>query len=133
MIEFDEHTAKSNGLDLTPMIDIVFNLLIFFLLTSIFARPHLPLNLPEAETARVAAEAKVSVAIQRDGRIQLNGQELQLTELFIGLKELYQTGTAKNISLISDKGVPFGRVVEIMDIAKKAGAESISVMAERKR
>ena len=48
MIDFGEHVAERKSLDLTPMLDVVFLLLIFFLLTSIFARPLLPLDLPEA-------------------------------------------------------------------------------------
>lgn len=133
MIEFDEHTTKSEGLDLTAMLDVVFLLLIFFLLTSIFSKPSLPLALPEAETARTERAHEVSVAIQRDGSILLNGQETSSVELFPALAALYGNRAEKNISLVSDKGVPFGKVVEVMDVAKKAGVENIAVIAERKK
>lgn len=133
MIEFDEHSTKSEGLDLTPMIDVVFLLLIFFLLTSIFSKPSIPLNLPEAETAKVTAEPEVSIAIKKDGSILLNGEAAPAAELFALLSELYRHKETKSISLVSDKGVPFGRVVEVMDISKKAGVENIAVIAERKK
>jgi len=133
MIGFDEHTTKSNGINMTSMIDVVFLLLIFFLLTSIFSKPSIPLNLPEADTARVAAEPEVSVAIKKDGGILLNGQDMTAPELFVALTEVYKKSATKDLSLISDKEAPFGRAVEVMDMAKKAGAENISVIAERKR
>ncbi|MBZ0157130.1 MAG: biopolymer transporter ExbD [Alphaproteobacteria bacterium] len=133
MIEFDEHTSKAGGFDLTPMIDVVFLLLIFFLLTSIFAKPSLPLDLPESETASVANNPEVSVAIKKDGSVLLNGHPVGLEKLPGMLSEEYGNGKAKDISLVSDKDVPFGRVVEIMDIAKKAGAENIVVLAEKKQ
>ena len=133
MIDFGEHLPEKKGLDLTPMIDVVFLLLIFFLITSIFAKPSLPLNLPEAETASLAEEPELSVAIKADGSLLLNGSPLALAELYPELRQRYAGSTRKEISLVSDKGVPFGRVVEVMDQAKKAGAENISVVAEQKK
>lgn len=133
MIDFGEHLPEKKGLDLTPMIDVVFLLLIFFLITSIFARPSLPLNLPEAETARLTQEPEVSVAVKADGAILLDGREVALAELYPALRARYQGQEKRGITLLSDKGVPFGRVVEVMDQAKKAGAEEISVLAEQKK
>ena len=133
MIDFGEHLPEKKGLDLTPMIDVVFLLLIFFLITSIFAKPSIPLNLPEAETARPAEEPEVSVALRVDGTLLLNGTPLTLAELYPALLAQYANGKRRDISLLSDKGVPFGRVVEVMDQAKMAGAENISVVAEKKK
>lgn len=133
MIEFDEHTSNKNGVDLTPMIDVVFLLLIFFLLTSIFARPSVPLHLPESETAILKNEPDVSVMINANGNLRLNGSDLETSRLYQALSAIYAREVSKDINLISDKNVPFGRVVEVMDIAKKAGAENIAVLTERKR
>ncbi len=133
MIEFDEHTSNKNGVDLTPMIDVVFLLLIFFLLTSIFARPSVPLHLPESETAILKNEPDVSVMINANGNLRLNGSDLETSQLYQALSAIYAREVSKDINLISDKNVPFGRVVEVMDIAKKAGAENIAVLTERKR
>lgn len=133
MIDFGEHLPEKKALDLTPMIDVVFLLLIFFLITSIFAKPSLPLNLPEAETARVAGEPAVTVTIRGDGTLLLNGEVIPLTQLHPALLALYAGSKRREISLVSDKGVPFGKVVQVMDQAKKAGAENISVVAEQKK
>jgi len=133
MIDFGEHTSEKKHLDLTPMIDVVFLLLIFFLLTSIFSKPSIPLDLPRADSARQTGEPAVSVAVKRDGTILLDGAPVAREALQGALAERYGRGGKKELSLVSDRGVPFGQVVEVMDLARKAGAESIAVVAERKR
>jgi biopolymer transport protein ExbD len=132
MIEFDEHASEGRSIDLTPMIDVVFLLLIFFLLTSIFARPSIPLDLPEAETAQNERSPDIAVAIRKDGGVHFEGRNVSLPELRSALEQAYRKSNDGKISLVSDKGVPFGKVVEVMDVAKSAGAERISVIAERK-
>jgi biopolymer transport protein ExbD len=133
VIDFGEHVEEKKSLDLTPMIDVVFLLLIFFMLTSIFAKPMLPLNLPEAATGRVEPEPEVSVAIHADGAVHLNGNPTAPAALPGALAALFAGGGSRDLSLQSDQGVPFGRVVEVMDLARQAGAENISVVTERQR
>ncbi len=133
MIEFDEHLSEKRGVDLTSLIDVVFLLLIFFLLTSIFVRPSIPLDLPESETARVMDKPEVSVTIKENGAVLLNDIEIPLLELYAALSNLYSGASNRGLQLISDKAVRFGSVVEVMDIAKKAGAENISILTEKKR
>jgi biopolymer transport protein ExbD len=132
MIDFGAHVPEKKSFDLTPMLDVVFLLLIFFLLTSIFARPTLPLRLPEAETARVAEESPVRVVLGAGGAVQVNEREIDGGGLAETLARLLGESTRKEISLSSDRHVPFGSVVEVMDLAKKSGAETISVVTERK-
>ncbi len=131
MIDFGEHVSERKTLDLTPMIDVVFLLLIFFMLTSIFAKPAIPLDLPQAETAESVREPEVAVAVKLDGTILLNGDLVAQERLYPALAALYEGRRNREISLLADKGVPFGRVVEIMDVARKAGAENLTVVAER--
>ena len=133
MIDFGEHKPEKKFLDMTPMIDVVFLLLIFFLLTSIFSKPSISLDLPKAETAKMANEPDVTVTVKGDGTLLLNGGGIAVAELYPALRALYEGRERKEISLVSDKGVPFGRVVEVMDQAKKAGAENISVVADKKK
>jgi biopolymer transport protein ExbD len=132
VIDFGEHVEEKKTLDLTPMLDVVFLLLIFFLLTSIFAKPMLSLNLPEAATGTLEQEPEVRIAIHRDGDIYLNEERVALTALPSAMTELFRGDGSRDLSLQSDQGVPFGRVVEIMDLAKQAGAENIAVVTEKK-
>ena len=64
----------------------------------------------------------------------LNDDDILLPELYAVLSKIYRDLLrARDISLMADKEVPFGRVIEVMDIAKRAGVENISVLTERKR
>jgi biopolymer transport protein ExbD len=133
LIEFDEHESQHPGIDLTPMIDVVFLLLIFFLLTSVYAKPMMPLNLPEAQSAVVSADPPVTIAIESDGTVHVNNQTATLQELHGVLSKLYSATETKDLNLMSDKSVPFGKVVEVLDLAKQAGVENISVITEKKK
>lgn len=132
MIEFDEHVRQRPGIDLTPMLDVVFLLLIFFLLTSAFSRPMLPLNLPEAKSAEMSNEPPVAISIKIDGSIYVNNQSVAANELYDVLSKMYHGSHRKDLNLMSDKGVPFGKVVEVLDIAKQSGAENIAVVTEKR-
>lgn len=132
MIEFNEHVPRQKHSDLTPMIDVVFLLLIFFLLTSVSSRMMVPLNLPEAETSTAAPEAPVVVAIRLDGMVYVNGERVETRDLYATLAAMYVKTDDGEINLMSDEEVPFGRVVDVLDIAKRAGAKNIAVVTERK-
>ena len=132
MIDFGGHVRERKNLDLTPMIDVVFLLLIFFMLTSIFAKPLLPLALPEAATGVVAREPEVTITLS-ENKVYLNGQDVPMEGLPALLVSMLAGRGDRDISLRSDKSVPFGRVVMIMDIAKQAGAENISIVTDKKQ
>lgn len=131
MLDFGEHVPQKKHLDLTPMLDVVFLLLIFFLLTSFVAHPSLPLALPQAETGRSVPPAKIGISIEDTGVIRLDGHEVAKRDLAAALASVPGVA-AGDLSLAADRNVPFGTVVEVMDIAKKVGVQSISVVTDRK-
>ncbi|MEW6594575.1 MAG: biopolymer transporter ExbD [Thermodesulfobacteriota bacterium] len=132
MIDFGEHVAEKKSLDLTPMLDVVFLLLIFFMLTSIFARPMLPVDLPEAESASPAPEKGVAIAIRADGALFLDERPVEPNGIRAAVAARFAAGESREVSLHADQGVPFGRVVEVMDQAKQAGAVALSVVTENR-
>ncbi len=131
MLEFEKKSPKTRWLELAPMIDVVFLLLIFFMLTSIYAKPMLPVNLPEAETATVQDEPDITIGITRSGGLSLNTRNITLDQLPEELAELLSVRRDKSIRLIADKAVNFGLVITVMDIAKKSGADNIAVVTEK--
>lgn len=136
MIEFEEfHDSlnRGSGPDLTPLIDMVFLLLIFFLLTSFFVRPSIPVRLPEAEQAQLTEKPDVSITIKKDGNLLLNGEPISEDSLLRSLKRIHAFQLSREVIIQSDREVPFGRVVQIMDLSKKAGAKNISFLVEQKR
>jgi len=142
VIEFEEErrlVERSQGPDLTPMIDMVFLLLIFFLLTSYVILPSIQVNLPESETALVSEPADLSLTIEQDRSLYLNDEAISKVRLEEALRAIFADepngiGERPNgIVIQSDRRVPFGFVVEIMDLVKKAGAENISFLVESER
>jgi len=136
MIEFKEYEdslTKNAGPDLTPLIDMVFLLLIFFLLTSFLARPSIPVSLPETETAELHERPEVTITILKSGGLLLNGEAVQKEKLSRLLKRIYGFQRSKEVIIQADKEVSFEKLVEIMDISKKAGAKNISFLVEHKR
>jgi biopolymer transport protein ExbD len=119
------------------MIDMVFLLLIFFLLTSYVILPSIQVNLPEAQTARIRETPDLSLTIREDGSLYLNEESISKQRLEQVLREAFaqSSGEARRAGVViqSDRGVSFGFVVEIMDLAKKAGAEDISFLVEGER
>ena len=132
MIDFGEHKPEKKLLDMTPMLDVVFLLLIFFLLTSIFAKPTIPLNLPEAETGTRQDVTTASISLRSDGSLLLDGYRLEPAELFERLARSMAASHDRSVAVAADRGVPFGRVVEVMDQARKSGARDIAVVTEQK-
>lgn len=132
-VEFDLPPARKAGPDLTPLIDMVFLLLVFFLLTSLSARPAISLDLPEAETAALEEPDDLSIEVARDGQVRVNGAPVAMAELYELLKGALDANPSKAVSLSSDKGTSFGAVVEAMDIARKAGARELMIVTEKKR
>lgn len=132
MLEFEKPVAKKTWLDLAPMIDVVFLLLIFFMLTSIYAKPMMPVSLPESETSIIQEEPEITLGIGSDGSLSLNGQNIAIDQLYDQLSPLLLGRLEKNIRLIADKRIEFGLVINVMDIAKQAGADNIAVVTEKK-
>lgn len=135
MIEFKEYRdslTEEVGPNLTPMIDMMFLLLIFFLLTSFLARPSIPVALPETESAEVQKQPEMSITIFQDGHLMLDGEVVSEDTLFRRLQRFSASGRAEGVVIQADRGVPFGRVVEVMDISKKSGVRSISFLVEQK-
>lgn len=134
MIEFDygkDITERSEGPDLTPMIDMIFLLLIFFLLTSFFVLPTLNVSLPQSRSAESKVPPALTVTIQSDGTLLFQGQLIAEPTLLTRLREIYAQQAEKAVIIQADKRVPFGRVVQVMELSKKAGVQDLSFLVER--
>jgi len=136
MIEFKEYessTGKDPGPDLTPLIDMVFLLLIFFLLTSFLVSPSIRVNLPQTTNAEITEKPEVIVTILNDGSLLFNGRQASVQKLSNMLRRSYAFRRTREVVIQSDRKVAFERVVEVMDISRNAGAENISFLVERRK
>jgi biopolymer transport protein ExbD len=118
-------------LDMTPLIDMVFLLLIFFVLSSQFvSQKGFKVKLPKAANAQIQKNKDVTVVISKEGQILLGGKEVLLKDLkgavFFGLKG----ASSKALVIKADEGVPLGLVVKVMDVAKEVNVEGLVISTQ---
>ncbi|WP_425060025.1 Tol-Pal system protein TolR [Sporomusa carbonis] len=117
-----------------PMIDIIFFLLVFFIMSTLYMvdQQTIPVNLPQAASAQTEKPRSVAVAVTRDGRILFDQEDIPL-EL---LKKRAQVELSKQSDLVfvlrSDKQAEYGKVVAVLDELKLAGAQRVAIATERK-
>jgi len=121
--------------DLTPMIDIVFQLLIFFMVTAVFAvTPGLDIKLPEAEEAQAPEKENLFIVVDQDGNMKLNHQTVTFSNLKNRLQEKRQLLDNTTMIIIQgDERATHGQIVQIMDIARQVGIVDQIIATEPNR
>ena len=120
-------------INMMPLIDMIFILLIFFLVTASFVRESgVEVNRPEAATAEKKEAVGMVVGITRESHIFIDGRQVDLRRVR-GLVEIFLVENAKGGVIIdADESCPTGRLVAVLDQCRLAGAENIAVAAGRK-
>jgi biopolymer transport protein ExbD len=114
--------------DLTPMIDMTFILLIFFMVATTFQKDlKIDINRPGASSAAVASTKAIKLYVDKQGQTYLDGEPLQVWVIQSRLRDLLKAQTQKSVLVVTDEVVPSGRLVEVVDQARLAGAEDIGV------
>lgn len=128
--------AKSGGevfINLTSLIDVVLNLIIFFVLSTTFINPSgLKVELPRSaveETVRAGEE--VIVMVTRENEIILDGQPYTADALLDRLTEIKEENSGRTITIQADEKSSHGAVVSVMDAAKRAGFEKLSIATKK--
>ena len=126
--------AEEETILLTPFVDIVLNLLIFFAVTSQFdISSGVRIKLPQVSKVIAGQEEnKVTVVIDREGQAYFEGKTVDMKQLEQRLKALVIEKGNLQLILQADKEVMHGRVVEAMDVAKSVGVQSILIAAQWK-
>ncbi len=114
-----------SNVDMTPMIDIVFQLILFFLVSTTFATlPGIKLNLPQSHTAESTSLMGITITADDSGAIYFNDKEVSMTGLGEELLT-FDTGTVKKeefpVSLEADSEVTNGTIVKIFDVIRESG------------
>ncbi len=119
--------------DLTPLIDIVFQLLIFFLLTATFqANPAFKVKLPKAKNQETTAEPKaVTVQINASGEMEVQGTVVDLRELELRLCKAAAEDPTTSVNIKADQATQHQYVVQVMDLAKGCGLERMGILHGR--
>lgn len=117
---------------LTSLIDIIFLLLIYFLLTTNFMVDEgIKIKLPQARAAAPQTEEVITVYVDQQGRAFLGTEEVSIARLFDRLKEKIGSQENKLVVIRADRAVILNKAVKVMDIAKAAGAGRLCLATEK--
>ncbi|TQV81325.1 biopolymer transporter ExbD [Exilibacterium tricleocarpae] len=131
-MKFKRQLRTEEGVNLTPLIDVVFLLLIFFMVSTTFTKEtHLNIDLPEANgELSVDDKQQIEILINADGSYAVNGQSLinkKLTTLMAALEETAAGKTDRPLIITADANSPHQAVVTAMDAAGQLGFVNLSI------
>lgn len=128
MIEFQSNEPEPASVDLTPLIDVVFQLLVFFLLTSAFISTGITVELPDAETGESGDDTTLAVSIDADGAIFVGPDEVTLEALDERLALEVEQGIVARVAVYGDVSVRYGLFMEILDRCRRNGLMDVVLM-----
>ena len=117
---------------LTSLIDIVFLLLVYFLLTTNFMVDEgITVKLPQAQASAPQTQQEITVYVDGEGRAYLMNKQLPEDQLFAQLKEMVGGTSNRLVVIKADRSVVLNKVVKVMDLAKAAGAARLCLATEK--
>ena len=124
-------TAEESEVNLTPMLDVVFIMLIFFIVTASFVKESgMDVNRPDAATAVVKPRGNILVAITPSGQIWIDKRQVDVRSIRANLERLYAENPQGAVVIQADEDSKNGLLVAVMDAAKLAGIENVSIAAD---
>lgn len=119
-------------INVTPFVDVMLVLLVIFMVTAPMMQSGIGVNLPQAETQSAPAEEGLTLTITKDRYIHIENSVINQFLLEQKLKEYFYGKEKKIVFIKGDEKLPYGFVMQIMDIAKKAGVEVIGLVTRPK-
>ncbi|MCB5703081.1 biopolymer transporter ExbD [Megasphaera elsdenii] len=130
----DPRSFEKPSFMIIPMIDIIFFLLVFFMMTSLsMVDLHsLGVQLPFAQAAQQEPQAQFVVTIKKDGSLWLNGKVIEKGELLASAKDQQAGNSNFSVVLCADRDIDYGQVADVLDSFKKAGITHLGLAAEKR-
>lgn len=129
-MKFPRRVRKKARIEIIPMIDTMFFLLVFFMVAtlSMTIQKGLQVNLPHAATAREDVYQTVTFTITKEGKLYFNKDETESLAAAVGrLSHLWQNSIPPSVIINADRSVEHGQVIELMDAVRQAGIIKIAV------
>ena len=118
-------------INVTPLVDVMLVLLVIFILTAPLLASAIRLDLPKTDAAKPADAPKfVTIVVDQAGQVFLNDKPIANEQLASRLKETATQNPDTEVQLRADQAVPYGKVVEVMGVAQKAGLNRIGFVAD---
>ncbi|MCU0663292.1 MAG: biopolymer transporter ExbD [Myxococcota bacterium] len=122
----------SAGIDISPLIDMVFILLIFFMVSSTFVKDmKIEIERPGAASSQLASTKAIRVHLDRTGGVYIDGQPVKPWMLQSRVRDLIKSGAAATVLVVTDRLVPAEKLVEVVDQCRLGGAADVGVATER--
>ena len=120
-------------INILPMIDVIFSILAFFIISSLFLTRSqgLPVDLPSAQTAEPEQSVQLNITIEPDGKLFLDRQPIELDALKGALTEKIQPDSESVVVINADTKVEHGTVVKVMDRLRQVPGARMAIAAER--
>lgn len=123
--------GEEASIDMTPMLDIVFIMLIFFIVTTVFVKEAgIQVNMPEADQAIKPKNANIFIAITEDGDVWMDKREVKVDAVRANIERLIAEQPTDIVIIQADEEAEHGVVIKVMDQVKLAGIDRISVAAK---
>jgi len=128
-------TGRKARIEMLPLIDVVFLLLVFFIYAMLSMAVHrgLPVILPTSKTAKIEKPLLLSVMVKSDGALYVDREEVPLESLKEALQRKAHAGNEPGVLLFAAKGLPYQNLFNVLDEIRMAGIERISFQAEVKQ
>ena len=115
-------------IDISPLIDMVFILLIFFMVTTTFVKEmKLDLDRPSAASASLVNDEVIRVHIDEERQVYIDNQPIKIWAIQSKLRDLLRSSTNKSVLVVTDSAIPVESVIDVIDEAKMSGADEVAV------
>ena len=133
-MQFRSERREAPRLDMTPLIDVIFQLLLFFMLSTTFRNtPSFEVQLPEVSSDKMIQEDHTwTVMVSKDGKLSAQGSDFDKSQLFEKLQEQLKSNPQLSFIIEADEELSHGVVVDMMDIAQEVGVSSVQIGATQK-
>ena len=127
-MRFRQKSQNVDTVDVSPLIDMVFILLIFFMVTTTFVKDmQLELNRPSAASASLASTKVTRVYIDNSSEIYIDNQSVKLWAVQSKLRDILRTATEKSVLIITDTDIPVNVLIDVVDECRQSGAKDVAV------
>ena len=117
-----------NNIDVSPLIDMVFILLIFFMVTTTFVKDmKLDLDRPTAASSSLLDEKVIRVYIDNNREVFIDSQPIKIWAIQSKLRDLLRSSTSKAVLVVSDTDIPVESLIDVIDECKMSGAKDVAV------
>ena len=126
-----DHQQEDNisQINITPLVDVMLVLLVIFMVTAPILQQGVAVELPQVAAGPVdGQDSSMVITVSKDGKVHLDNRALRLEELQQTLVETMQKQPERSVYLRADKGVQYGKVVEVMAVLRNAGVKKLGMM-----